>query len=78
MTPTWNNTLTLASVYEDMTTLCKMFCQSELKTEMERLQEKENTSAGTSVAGTSFDIKAVHNQEGDEEEEEEEEEEDED
>lgn len=59
-------------MYEDMSALCKMFCRSELKTEMERLQQTGDTSPHSTFVAANFDMEAFDSHEEREEEEKEE------
>jgi protein-ribulosamine 3-kinase len=60
-------------VYEDMTTLCKMFCPDDLRLEMELLRERKTSESNPTDGGHAGTQK--HNSSGGEEEEEQEEEE---
>jgi hypothetical protein len=67
----------IASVYEDMTTLCQMFCLEDLEREMSLLDKASSTNHSTNPgAGRESKADERYEEEGGEEEEEEEVEED--
>ena len=59
----------MSSVYDDMTTLCKMFCSKDLEFEMNALQQNSDNKPKNAVAAK---LDPVDDEEEEEEEEEEE------